>query len=419
MTLATRPDDMLAPLSLPAALELLLEGDFHERWEVAKVLPSFEAAAIAALRDLLAADDLDPDALWFVARVLGEFDDPEAMLLLAELLRSPEEDVRDVAAAALGNLGESAIAILIQHLHCEDDRLLLARTLARIPSTATIPALTDLACDPQAEVRAVAIAALSAFHDCDAANIVWNAASDPAGIVRREAVTGLGQLAVRVERNRDRYPYTLEGLAQRLIPCLQDLRLDVCLQAAMALGRTHCDRAAASLYATLVAATAPLELRRTCARVLGWMERPLAVSLLGQALSQPLPVLLAREAIDSLGRVGTPVLQAQAVQSLLQWMRTVTPTSQEMKSLLHQAIASLGYLGDRAAIAPLIEWLAVPDAATRLHVASCLYRLDRELAQIQLQAIACTSESSPLRAGAIAVLREWQSTSPQSASQFQ
>ena len=74
------------PTPLSWAIDIFTWGDFHQRWDVAKLLPKFGREAIAPLLEILADEDADEELRWFVVRSLGSFDSPEAIAALVELL---------------------------------------------------------------------------------------------------------------------------------------------------------------------------------------------------------------------------------------------------------------------------------------------------------------------------------------------
>ncbi|MCY7322588.1 MAG: hypothetical protein LH660_12515, partial [Phormidesmis sp. CAN_BIN36] len=67
------PATVPLPLLLNLALQSLESGDFQDRWDIAKLFPSFGDAAIAPLLGLLQDQDADPEAQWFAIRILGSF----------------------------------------------------------------------------------------------------------------------------------------------------------------------------------------------------------------------------------------------------------------------------------------------------------------------------------------------------------
>ena len=175
------------------ALEILEYGDFQERWEVAKLFPSLGTIAIAPLIAILKDEEAQENVRWFVARILGEFDRPEVITALVEILQNSEsEELSTIASEALTNLGRSAIAALTELLANEETRLLAVRSLSAIRRQDIIPPLLTVISDPQPLIRATAIEALASFDDPRIPPVFLHALKDIAAPVRREAVIGLG-----------------------------------------------------------------------------------------------------------------------------------------------------------------------------------------------------------------------------------
>src|SRR4028118_979837 len=240
---ATHPEVGASPLNerdleqvLNWALDVLDAGDFQERWEVAKVIPKLGEIAIAPLIEILEDDEADLEMRWFTARILGEFNAPTAITALVDLLKTAEdEDLAEMAATALSNLGNSAIDALSDLLSDPESRLLATRSLAQIRRPEIIAPLLSVLRDSEVVVRSTAIEALSSFHDSRIPPVLLEALNDPAAVVRKEAAIGLG-LRSDLREELD--------LLNRLKPLLYDFNPDVCQQAAIALGRLGTDEAA-------------------------------------------------------------------------------------------------------------------------------------------------------------------------------
>jgi HEAT repeat protein len=92
--------------------------------------------------------------------------------------------------------------------------------------------------------------------------VLLNALNDPAAVVRKEAVIGLG---LRTDLGEE-----LDLLA-RLKPLLYDFNWDVCQQAAIALGRLGTDEAADALFNVLKSPATPVPLQIDFVRAwAGW-----------------------------------------------------------------------------------------------------------------------------------------------------
>ncbi len=367
------------PLDLASALVALVEGGFQERWEIAKLFPMWGDAAIAPLIELLHTDD--PDLSWFVARILGTFNHPEAATALVTLLQSTDPDLSSMAADALGTMGEAAIAILSPQLENSATRLLAVHSLALIHHAATADILLRVVNDGEAEVRATAIAALSNIPDPRCVAVLVNALEDRSAAVRREAVLGLGLVASRLRQGDPTIAYSLDDLATLLHPYLWDFNLEVCHQAVLALGRVGNDRASASVYQAMMASTTPPDLQRACILALGWMSTPSALDCLQRALLHFLEASpdQAQAAISSLGQIEATELITPASQRLIALLNQDAPSLED--PAIRQLLAlNLGQLGARRS-SPAIEQalhhlVADRDAGVRLHAIAALKRVE-------------------------------------------
>lgn len=378
---------------LKLAMQVLESGSFQERWEIAKLFPSFGTDAIAALIELLNDEDAEPEAQWFAVRILGNFNHPRVIEALIELLKtSQSEDLNSMAVSVLANLGKPAITMLETLLRNDATRLLATQALGQIRRSETVPLLMQVVHDPDAKVRAIAIEALSSFHSDEITTTLIEALQDLAVQVRLAAVAGLG---FRQEQT---------NLVNDLRPLLLDLDLEVCRQSAIALGRLGTSQAATALYEVLRSPHTPEKLAIELVRALGWLGLPEALSHLESAwLQLPLSEAVQLEIIQALGRVEAMTLKFQATEILL----TVLPLLQSVAT--RQAIAlSLGQLGNVESINSLITLLADSDEGVRFHTISALKMLNAELAHQQLEQLArIEPEESELGRGIAIALQEW------------
>lgn len=382
------------------ALEVLEAGDFQERWEVAKLFPSLGTEAIAPLIAILQDEDAEEELRWYAARILGEFDRPEAIAALVEVLKTSEsEELSAMAAQALTGIGGAAIAALTELLAEEEWRLLAARSLAQIGTPEAIEPLLCVVKDASAQVRTTAVQAIGNFRDERAIPVLLEALRDTAASVRREAVTGLG---LRAEWLDEKELVTL--LSDRL----WDFNIEVCQQAAIALGRLGTEAAAAALFEVLRSPATPVPLQLEVARVLGWMETPSSVDYLQQILASQTPSLvLIKEIITVLGRLAQPAATARAAEMLARLLKSEQPLLEnaEVKSAIAHA---LGQLGDRRAIDALTQLLADADAGVRLHAIAALKQLAPVEARQKLEQLANSEQvTAPLKEGIAIALQEW------------
>lgn len=208
---------------LDLATDALIAGDFQQRWDVAKLFPKLAGdnieQAIAPLIEIVEDDEEEEELRWYAARILGEFDNPSAIAALVELLKTADnEELTAMAATALGQIGNSAVAQLSKLLANEETRLLAVRSLAHIRRSEIIAPLLGIVKDPDATIRAVAIEALSSFHNADIPPVLLQALDDMAAPVRREAVVGLSF--------RDDLKGELD-LVNKLVPKLYDFNISV------------------------------------------------------------------------------------------------------------------------------------------------------------------------------------------------
>ncbi|MEH2163579.1 MAG: HEAT repeat domain-containing protein [Nostoc sp.] len=383
---------------LKLTLSILEMGDFQQRWEITKVLTNLGNIAIPPLIDILEDEDAEEELRWYAARTLGEFQQPEAIAPLVELLKTDEdEELKAIAATVLGQMGTVAIATLSELLLNEDTRLLAVRSLSCIPQTETITPLLSVVQDSQATIRTAAIEALSSFHDERVPPILLNALDDISAPVRRAAVLGLGF--------RPDLREALD-LVTRLQPKLYDFNLDVCCAAAVSLSRMGCDDAAKHLFDLLISPQTPIKLQLETIRALSWIETPSSLEYLQTAFNQSTSETLWQEIVTVLGRVQKPQT-TRTTEILLQILRSQHPAT-EIVNIKSAIALSLGQLGEIQAIEPLISLLADFNTSVRLHAIAALKNLDGEAAYQKLQQLANNAALTPdLQQGIAIALAEW------------
>ncbi|MDZ8026826.1 MAG: HEAT repeat domain-containing protein [Nostoc sp. DedQUE11] len=384
---------------LELTLSTLEMGDFQQRWEMAKVLTHLGNLAIPPLIEILKDEDAEEELRWYAARTLGEFQHPDAIAPLVELLKNDEdEELKAIAATALGQMGTLAITSLTELLADENTRLLAVRSLCCIPQTETIAPLLSVVQDPQATIRAAAIEALSSFNDERVSPVLLNALDDVAAIVRRAAVIGLGFRADLCQAL---------DLVTRLQPKLYDLNLDVCCAAVVTLSRMSSDDATKHLFDLLISPQTPIPLQLETIRALSWMGTPSSLEYLQTALGQSTSQTVWQEIVTVLGRVQNLELTTPATEILLEVLRSQHPAT-KIANIKSAIALSLGQLGKIQAIEPLILLLADSNASVRLHAIAALKNLDKEAAHQQLQQLANNPELTPdLQQGIAIALAEW------------
>jgi HEAT repeat protein len=425
-----QPEEQILDQAVSLAIQALEWGDFQDRWEIAKVLPNLGNCAIAPLIALLEDEDADTEPRWFAARILGKFDSPEVIAALVKLIENSDAELSQIAAETLGNFGPTAIESLATLLQQEDSRQFATAALAQIRRTETIAPLLSVVTDSQVAVRVAAIEALSSFHDSRIPPVLIFALKDPATAVRKEAVRALGVRA---------YLDAELDLVSLLKPLLSDIRLEVCQEAAIAIGRLKTDAAAYSLFELLRSPTTPLELQIETVRALGWSETAAALEYLQIVLSGRSAAGLEREALKNnntnnnsipiahqnqlihninpavcqeiitvLGRVEKPELKAKAAEIAIDLLESNHPAVQSAQIKQYLALA-LGQLGDMRALDVLIQLLADGDNSVRLHCTAALKRLGAGEVRQQLASLVKQENLEPrLKQGIAIALQEWQ-----------
>ncbi|MEP0958030.1 HEAT repeat domain-containing protein [Microcoleus sp. FACHB-1515] len=382
---------------LDRTLSVLENGDFQARWEVSKLLPQIVSAelitpqlAIDALFDLL-DEDMEEELAWFIVRILGQIEHPDVLAALMETLKSAQsEELRAMAAGVIAAQGTKAIAPLTNLLGEAEWRLLAVQALSQIRHSETIAPLLEVVQDADPQIRAAAIEALSSFHDVRIPPVLLNALGDIAAPVRREAIVGLGfhqQLA--------------DAIVPRLQACLYDFNLEVCRQAAIALGRLQSPAAADALFALLRSPHTPIPLQVETVRALNWIQTKATIEVLQQHLKPSADESVIQEILLALGRIEPDDLKLIAAQILAESIAAL-PSS----TLKQTAALSLGQLEQPDSIEPLLNLLADPDESVRLHAIAGLKQI--ESAFDRLQTLAATENLPNQWRDAIATaLAEW------------
>ena len=388
------------------AMDVLEFGDFHQRWDIAKLLPKLGKSTyglgvtevIAPLIEVLEDEDADEELRWFSIRILGKFNHPDVITVLVELLKTSDTEEKAIAAQALAEIGASAVVTITGLLAQEETRLLAVRSLSYIRHSETITPLLGVAQDPQIEIRAAAIEALSSFHDSRVAPVLLNALNDVAAMVRREAVIGLS-FRPDLQEELD--------LVNRLLPRLYDFNLDVCLAAAIALGRIGTDAAAAGLFNVLQSPHTPLSLQIEIVRALGRVGTEISLEYLRSSLYHLETSAVWQEIALVLGRIEQSNLKPKAAQILIELLQSNHSGLQQ--ATIKQAIAlSLGQLGQSEAIYALIQLLADADIAVRLHAIAALKQLNAEFTYHKLKQMSSNTTLAPqLQQGIAIALQEW------------
>lgn len=387
------------------AVEVLDHGDFQERWEISKLFVEIGSAAIAPLIQIIKDEDIDLEERWFVARILADFKRDEVVEVLANIIVNSEaEDLQEMAADALAILGDSAVDSLTDLLGKPKSRLLATKALAKINCISTITPLLSVVKNANEEVRMTAISALSNYCDSRIPIVLISALKDRVAPIRKAAVIGLSAYT-NLQKEL--------GLVKLLQPLLWDLNLEVCQQAAIALGKVGTNSAATALFELLKTATVPVILKIDAVRGLGWIQTEVSLEYLQNLLKYNFLVAenyqqqIINEIITALGKFEHPQLKPQATDILIDFIASgsaVLESSPVQKSL---ALA-LGYLGDIRALDYLIQLLENDDASVRLHCVAAMKKLAPEIAYQKLVSLSSEATlNSNLKAGIATAVGEW------------
>lgn len=351
---------------LDLAMQVFEQGDFQLRWDVGKLLPHFDRAAMTALLELLRDPTIDPDVHWFAVRSLADFPDPAIMPILIETIQTTDSpELQQVAAQVLGQMGLPVLPLLKELLEQPSSRPIGVQILAQMRHPAAIGLLFDLAQDDAAATRATAIDALSGFHSPAIAQRLCEALQDKAQVVRLMAIRSVGFCLADLP--------DCDWLAA-IQPLLHDLDPAVCRQAALTLGRLGTSGAIAALVAVLQAPLTPEPLAIDVIRSLCWMEQAAAVAALAPVWASTLSAPRRQAMCEHLGRIETPAPQAIAVDQLMLWLADDRLAG--AVNLRQAMITALGGLGDPRAIDLLIQQLPQAEPRLRLHLIAALKQID-------------------------------------------
>ncbi|MGL5034091.1 MAG: HEAT repeat domain-containing protein [Microcystaceae cyanobacterium] len=335
------------------ALQLLIIDDFETRWHLAKWFPQLGEDCLPILLLVLNDPAKFLGASWFAVKMLGEFEQPEVIFALADLLNTTADpDLKAIAAKSLGKIGLAAINTLGQLLTIESSRFNALQALIQIPDNRIIDSLLTVINDANPQIRATAIAALGSFNDPRIFSVLTTALTDLNAQVRKEAVMAIG---LRSEFGPTRLVH--------LKPLLCDLNLEVCQQTAIAVSRLQTPAAAQVLGELLQSALTPLPLQIQTIQALGWLENSESLLYLSQALqTDSLDLNVYGEIIRVMGRYREPSLQSEALQWLIMFWRSQHFTLKE--TWIRQILAqSLGQYANPLSV-PILQILSTDSENT-------------------------------------------------------
>ncbi len=355
---------------LENVLEQFLAGDFRGKWEAAKRLVDLGPGAIDYLVPLLQDEAYDWEVRWFAARTLGQFDHPDALQALIELLQQqPDSDLLMMAAEGLSHFGEAGIKALVELVDQPEHRLIGVQALASIQHSAVFVPLLAAAEDTNSVVRAKAISALANFHHAEVDKLLLAAVQDPSMIVRREAIAALGVRA---------HLLTQVNLVDTLLPGLWDVRPEINQATAIALGKLGTETAVAALARVLSSPHTPASLQSSVISALGWIEQASALQALMVALrklSTPLQV----KVVETLTRFQSPQLQQRAGDALCDWLKIQLSLATADNQLLAAIALALGTLQYQPAVPLLTSLQTNADPKVQLYAEAALRQFREEL----------------------------------------
>jgi HEAT repeat protein len=345
---------------LEIAFQVLIQGDFDQQWEIAKIIPKLGNIAIQPLLALLNDIDIDLEDRWVVARILGEFDQPQVVTALIKLIQQQEDlELTEIATSALTKIGLPAISALTD-LFATPDRQIAIVILAQIRHSSTIEPLIQVIDDPDPQLRSLVVEALGSFHDARIPPLLITKLTDVAATVRKAAVIALSlrsDLAAELD------------LSQQLRPLLFDLNLAVCQAAALGLARLPDQANIQALAAVLLSPQTPTELQSSVILALGWIGTIPAIDSLILALPNLAPSLVP-EIVIAIGK--TEQEQIYASQVLVNHLQRLDPSA----AIIKQEIATaLGNLGNQDIVPDLVQLLDDPDDRVKLYAMNAISKL--------------------------------------------
>ena len=337
-------------------------GNFHDRWDAAKQLAGLGEQALVDLLALVQNDSLDWEIRWFAARSLGNFDRPEVMAVLVNLLcTSADDDLRQAAVEALIQIGPSAIGPLADLLPHSTHSFDAVYTLAQIHHPDTMAPLLHAVSWTQGQLKAAVVEALGQFAKPALQPIIAQALSDVSKPVRLAALRGWVNLQKQL--SPDQWLAALE-------PCLWDVDLDVAQQATYALGRSAEPAATEALLRLLRATSSPPQLKIAAVQALGWQASQAALAGLIQSWPQA-DQDLRLAIVQSLSRLHGQALATAVTQQFLLWL-DATPATPANSLLRRNLVTALGQMGGQEARPLLTTLLTDADDGVRLHAEAAL-----------------------------------------------
>jgi HEAT repeat protein len=381
---------------LDLALQVLLQGDFEQQWDIAKIIPKLGEIAIQPLLDIVNDIDLDLEDRWFGARILGGFHQPQVVTALIAIVRQNEDpELTAIATNALAKIGTPAISAVAELL-ATPDRGIAVAILAQIRHSPTIEPLIQVIDDPDPQIRTLAIEALGSFHDRRIPPLLIAKLGDVVASVRQAAVVALclrSDLATELD------------LLHHLRPLLFDLNLAVCEAAALGLSRLSDPEVVTVLTEVLGSLHTPNSLKSSVILALGWIGSRSAIDSLIAALVDP-ATDLAPEILTSIGK--TERERDYASQLLVSYLHEHNNPPNVLPAIVKQELAAaLGNLGDRNTVSELVQLLADSDDRVKLYTINAISKLSPTIPLEILQLADRADLPSELQIGIQMCLAHW------------
>lgn len=352
--------------ALDNALNLLLNGDFQQRWDVSKVFSQLGKVAIYPLQKICLDESEELEARWFALKILGNFQDVEVIFTLISLLETTEEEeLINLASETFAKQGKRAIKPLSSLLKSPSHKFLATKALAQIQSVEIVEPLLLMVKDENADIRVICIEALSKFQDLRILDVLRSSLKDHSSKVRKEALINL---SLKIKSSKDlKVTFEIANL-------LYDVNIEVCQQAAIALSRIKTEMAIDLLFEVLRKENTPIPLRITTIKCLGWIETQSSLEYLDKAL-----FLVDKdsiiEIIKVLGRINQENLKDQAVEILVNFYYSSHSLIKDNLVLKNLAY-TWKQLGNVKSKIPLQELQKTDDLTIKIYATSALRSIE-------------------------------------------
>ncbi|MBE9221540.1 HEAT repeat domain-containing protein [Cyanobacterium stanieri LEGE 03274] len=361
------PLDNLESFSLHSALVILENGDFEERWAIAKVLVKYGDDVIEPLKGVILDEHQESEYRWFALKIISQLDNPEIVLIISELLGITEdEDLIVLGTQILASQGERAISILTSLLDSPQYRLCATKALAQIPHGLVIRPLLSVVNDDSVQIRQSAIASLSNFDNPSIIPILENALTDYNSAIRKEALIGL------IRKSKYYSPLQLTNV---ISPYLEDIDLTVCQQSAICLSHIPSQLTTDILFSTLIKPYTPIPLQDTIIKALAWQETSYSLYALEKALYLVSEEICC-EIIAILGRINKPKIKEIITKITLKFYR-----NHELAKKSDLIIQNLCYtwqqMEAKESVDILINIVNIGDEKSKIYAQSALQQLNK------------------------------------------